>query len=152
GRLAKIELSEAERPRIDPEFEEVTEGEEVARKEKLKSRWARLEALVGAEKRVGLIAQDLVDHFERRLDGIDGKGLIVCMSRRICVDLYKAIVRLRPLWHHDDDDKGVVKVVMTGSASDPPDWQPHIRNKPRRAALAARFKDLRDPLKLVIVR
>jgi type I restriction enzyme, R subunit len=152
GRLAKIELREEERPKIDPEFEEVMEGEEEATRQQLRSKWARLEALVGAEKRVGLIAQDLIDHFERRLEAMDGKAMIVCMSRRICVDLYKAIIRWRPTWHHNDDDKGVLKVVMTGAASDPLDWQPHARNKPRRAALAARFKDPADPLRLVIVR
>jgi type I restriction enzyme R subunit len=114
GRLAKIELREDEKPKIDPEFEEVTESEEEATRQQLRSKWARLESLVGAEKRVGLIAQDLIDHFERRLEAMDGKAMIVCMSRRICVDLYKAIVRLRPTWHHDDDEKGAIKVVMTG--------------------------------------
>jgi type I restriction enzyme R subunit len=152
GRLAKIELLEDERPKIDPEFEEVTEGQEEDKKRRLKSRWARLEAMVGTEKRIGLVAQDLVNHFEERLATMDGKAMIVCMSRRICVELYNAIVRLRPKWHHDDDDKGGIKVVMTGSASDDLKWQPHIRNKSRREQLAKRFKDPRDPLKLVIVR
>lgn len=152
SRLAKLELSESERPRLDAEFEEVTEGEEVEHKEKLKSKWAQLEALVGTEKRLKLIAQDLVNHFERRLEAMDGKAMVVCMSRRICVDLYNAIVAIRPDWHHDDDDKGVIKVVMTGSASDPVEWQPHIRNKARREALAKRFKDPNDPFKIVIVR
>ena len=152
GRLAKLELDEAERPRIDPEFEEVTEGEEATVKEQLKSKWARLEAMVGADKRVALIARDIVEHFERRLSAIDGKGMIVCMSRRICIDLYNAIVRLRPDWHREDDGHGFLKVVMTGSAADPLDWQPHVRNKPRREALAKRFKDPNDLLKLVIVR
>lgn len=152
SRLAKIQLDEAERPRIDEEFEEVTEGEEVERKERLKRKWAQLEALVGNEKRLRLIAQDLVQHFEQRLEAIDGKAMVVCMSRRICVDLYNQIVALRPEWHHDDDDKGMIKVVMTGSASDPKEWQPHIRNKERREALAQRFRDPNDPLKIVIVR
>jgi type I restriction enzyme, R subunit len=152
GRLAKIELHEDEKPKIDPEFEEVTEGEEEATRQKLRGKWARLEALVGTDKRLRLIAQDLIDHFERRLEAMDGKAMIVCMSRRICVDLYKAIVRLRPTWHHHDDEKGVIKVVMTGAASDPLDWQPHVRNKPRRAAIANRFKDASDPLRLVVVR
>lgn len=152
SRLAKIGLDEAERPRIDPEFEEVTEGEEVERKEKLKRKWAQLEALVGTEKRLRLIARDLVEHFERRLEAMDGKAMVVCMSRRICVDLYNQIVALRPEWHHEDDDKGVIKVVMTGSASDPPEWQMHIRNKARREALAQRFRDPNDPFKIVIVR
>ena len=152
SRLAKIELDPEEKPYIDPEFEEATEGEEIQRQEKLKTKWAALEALVGSEKRVGLIAQDLVDHFEDRLSAMDGKALIVCMSRRICVDLYSAIVRLRPEWHDDDDTKGQIKIVMTGSASDPLDWQMHIHNKAKREDLATRFKDPSDPLKMVIVR
>ncbi len=152
SRLARLELKEEERPRLDEEFEEITEGEELEHKEKLKTKWAALEALVGTEKRLRLIAQDLVNHWENRLETMDGKAMIVCMSRRICVELYDAIVRLRPDWHHDDDDKGVIKVVMTGSASDPPEWQPHIRNKARREELAKRFKDPSDPFKIVIVR
>jgi type I restriction enzyme R subunit len=152
GRLAKIELLEEERPKLDPEFEEVTEGEEESEKQKLRTKWARLEALVGTEKRIGLVAGDLVSHFEQRLEVMDGKALIVCMSRRICVDMYNAIIKLRPEWHHPDDDKGVIKIVMTGSASDLLEWQQHIRNKARREALAKRFKDPNDPLKLVIVR
>ncbi len=152
SRLAKLSLDEKERPKIDPQFEELTEGEEVERKEKLKSKWAQLEAIVGSRKRIALVARDIVEHFERRLEALEGKGLIVCMSRRICVDLYKQIVRLRPSWHNEDDDKGLIKVVMTGSASDDPAWQPHIRNKPKREVLANRFRDPRDPFKLVIVR
>ncbi len=152
SRLAKLALDDAHRPRLDEEFEEVTEGEELERKEKLKTKWAQLEAVVGAERRVRLIAEDLVAHFEQRLEAMDGKAMTVCMSRRICVDLYNAIVALRPAWHQDEDDKGAIKVVMTGSASDPVDWQPHIRNKARREALAQRFKDPADPLKVVIVR
>ena len=119
SRLAKLQLSEAEKPRVDDDFEEVTEGEEVDRKEKLKSKWAQLEAIVGAEKRIKLVARDIVEHFERRLEALDGKAMVVCMSRRICVDLFKEIVALRPDWAHEDDDKGLIKVVMTGSASDP---------------------------------
>jgi type I restriction enzyme, R subunit len=152
SRLAKLDLPEEEKPRVDEAFEEVTEGEEVERKERLKTKWARLEAVVGAEKRLRLIAQDIVSHFEKRLEALDGKAMVVCMSRRICVELYNEIVRLRPEWHHEDDDKGVIKVVMTGSASDPPEWQPHIRNKERREFLANRFRDPKDPFKIVIVR
>jgi type I restriction enzyme R subunit len=152
SRLAKLELDETEKPKIDPEFEEATEGEEVERKEKLKSKWAQLEAIVGSEKRVNLVAQDIVSHFEQRLEAMDGKAMIVCMSRRICVELYRAIIKLRPDWLHEDDEKGMIKVVMTGSASDPLDWQQHIRNKPRREALANRFRDPKDPFKVVIVR
>ena len=152
SRLAKLALDEKEKPHLDREFEEVTEGEELAKKEQLKSKWAALEAVVGAERRIALLAEDIVAHFARRLEALDGKAMIVCMSRRICVDLYRAIIALRPEWHHDDDAQGVLKVVMTGSATDTLDWQPHIRNKPRREALAKRFKDAADPLKLVIVR
>ncbi|HQE71642.1 MAG TPA: type I restriction endonuclease subunit R [Methanothrix soehngenii] len=152
ARLAKLDLSEAERPKIDPNFEEVTEGEEQAIKERLKSKWARLEAVAGADRRVSLIAKDIVEHFERRQEAIDGKAMIVCMSRRICAEMYEAIIKLRPEWHDPDDDKGVIKVVITGSASDKENLQPHIRNKKKRKDLADRFKDPNDPLKLVIVR
>ena len=152
SRLAKLSLEESERPTIDPEFEEATEGEEVERREKLKTKWAQLEAVVGAEKRVEQIAEDIVSHFGQRLEALEGKAMVVCMSRRICIDLYRELVRLRPGWHSDDDDKGSVKVVMTGSASDPPEWQLHIRNKARREALAQRFRDPADALRVVLVR
>ena len=152
SRLAKLALAEAERPMIDPDFEEATEGEEVERKEKLKSKWAQLEAVVGSEKRLKLIAADLVEHFDARLEAMDGKAMVVCMSRRICVELYRAIVALRPDWHHADDDRGAIKVVMTGSATDPLDWQSHIRNKPRREALANRFRNAHDAFRMVLVR
>ncbi len=152
GRLAKLELKESEKPKIDPEFEEVTEGEEVERREKLKSKWAQLEAVVGSENRIKRIAYDLVDHFEKRLAVMDGKAMVVVMSRRIAVELHREIVALRPAWHSDDDEQGALKVVMTGSASDPLEWQEHIRNKPRREALALRFRDPSDGFKIVIVR
>ena len=152
SRLAKLTLDERERPTIDTGFEEATEGEEVDRKEKLKTKWAQLEAVVGAEKRLKLVARDIVAHFDQRLEAIDGKAMVVCMSRRICIDLYCELTRLRPEWHDEDDAKGRSKVVMTGSASDPLDWQPHIRNKLRREALAKRFRDPSDPLQVVLVR
>ncbi len=152
SRLAKLELDEAARPKLDEDFEEVTEGEEVEHKEQLKTKWAQLEAIVGAEKRIRLIAQDIVNHFEERLRAMDGKAMIVCMSRRICVDLYRAIVALRHEWHYDDDKKGIIKVVMTGSASDPAEWQPHIRPKARREELANRFRDPDDSFQVAIVR
>ena len=152
SRIAKLALNESEVPHLDADFEEITEGEEVERKEKLKTKWAALEAMVGDEKRIRLIAADLVDHFERRLEAMDGKAMIVCMSRRICVELYNEIIKLRPRWHNKDDKKGVIKIVMTGSASDPTDWQQHIRNKRRRKQLAKRFKNPKDPFKIVIVR
>ena len=152
NRLAKVTLDKKERPRIDPDFEEATEGEEVERKERLKTRWAQLEAIVGAGKRLGLVAGDIVAHFENRLETLEGKAMIVCMSRRICVDLYDEIGKLRPGWHGEDDESGSMKVVMTGSASDPPDWQKHIRSKSRREALANRFRDSDDPFRIVLVR
>ena len=152
SRLAKLRLDESKRPKIDPDFEEATEGEEVLRKEKLKTRWAQLEAIVGAEQRLALVAQDIVTHFGERTEAIDGKAIVVCMSRRICIDLYNKLVCLRPDWHHEDDNKGCLKVVMTGAASDPPDWQPHIRNKARREVLANRFRDPNDHFNIVLVR
>jgi type I restriction enzyme R subunit len=152
SRLAKIVLEDEEKPRLDEAFDEVTEGEEIEGKEKLKTKWSALEALVGTDRRLALIADDLVRHFEARLEVMDGKAMVVCMSRRIGVELYKALVALRPTWHHADDDQGAIKVVMTGSASDPADWQPHIRSKSRREALAKRFKNPDDSLKLVLVR
>ena len=152
SRLARLELDESKRPTIDPDFEEATEGEEIERKERLKTKWAQLEAVVGAENRVKQIAEDIVDHFEQRLEALEGKAMVVCMSRRICVDIYNELVRLRPDWRDDDDAKGNIKVVMTGSASDPPEWQQHVRNKPRREALANRFRDAADPFRVVLVR
>ncbi|MBC7944599.1 MAG: HsdR family type I site-specific deoxyribonuclease, partial [Burkholderiales bacterium] len=152
SRLAKLALKDSERPRIDSDFDEATEGEEVERREKLKTKWAQLEAIVGSENRLKLIARDLVEHFENRLAVLEGKAMVVCMSRRICVELYREIVALRPQWHDEADDQGTIKVVMTGSASDPLDWQTHIRSKTRREALALNFRDARHPFKIVIVR
>jgi len=160
SRIAKLGLNASELPKLDKEFEEITEGEEEGSREKLKTKWAALEALVGDPKRIALIAKDLVNHFEKRLEAMNGKAMVVCMSRRICVDLHEAILKLRPEWASSKDDdpdseKGkecVVKVVMTGSASDGPEWQHHIRNKEKRRKLANRFKDSKDPFRIVIVR
>ncbi|RTZ73110.1 MAG: DEAD/DEAH box helicase [Gammaproteobacteria bacterium] len=153
SRLARIELEESEKPYLDAEFEEITEAEEEERnKQHLRSKWASMEALVGTPKRIELIARDLVEHFERRQEAMTGKAMIVCMSRRICVEMYDAITRLRPKWHSEDDDKGRIKVVMSGSATDHIDWQKHIRNKAGREVMAKRFKDPNDELQLVIVR
>lgn len=152
GRLAKLELDESERPKIDPEFEEVTEGEEIERKEKLKTKWAQLEKIVGAEKRLKVVAQDIVSHFDHRLEAMEGKALVVCMSRRICMDLHDEIVKIRPSWYEEADDRGSIKVVMTGNASEGPRVAQHARNKQRRELLANRFRDPKDPLKMVIVR
>lgn len=152
NRLVKLDLKEEEKALIDPQFDFVTEGQEMESQEKLKSKWARMEAIVGSQTRIKRVAKDLVDHFEERLDAMDGKGMIVCMSRRICIDLYNEIIKLRPEWHNDEDMQGFLKVVMTGSATDPLDWQPHIRNKPRRKQLGDTFRDPNSPIKLVIVR
>ena len=152
NRLARIDLDEAERPRIDPAFDEVTEGEEEDKAEALKSEWATVEALVGTEKRLALVAADIVAHFEKRQGAMTGKALVVCMSRRICVDLYDQIVKLRPAWHDREDAAGKIKVVMTGSAADDPRYQPHLRSKAARPQLQRRYKDPADPLEIVIVR
>ena len=152
SRLAQLALDEREKPHIDPEFEELTEGEELERKEELKTKWAQLEAVVGADNRVRQIAEDILEHFNARLEQLDGKAMVVCMSRRICVELYRELVRLRPEWEDQDDTKGEIKVVMTGSASDPVDWQKHIRGKSVREALANRFRNPDDPFRVVLVR
>jgi len=147
SRIAKLGLNASELPKIDEEFDEITEGEEFSKKEKLKTKWAALEALVGDPKRIALIAADLVAHFEKRVEAMEGKAMIVCMSRRICVDLYEALIKLRPEWAAD-----TLKVVMTGSAADGPAYQKHITTKKQRRELANRFKNPKDPFKLVIVR
>ena len=152
SRIARIELDEDEKPKLDDEVAELTEDEAQGEQEKLKRKWANVEAVVGAEKRLAMVAKDLVEHFENRAVGLDGKGMIVCMSRRICVALYDEIIKLRPEWHSDDDESGFIKIVMTGAASDPKEWQQHIGGKARRELLAKRAKDAADPLKLAIVR
>ncbi len=160
SRIAKLGLNASELPHLDDEFEEITEGEEETRREKIKTKWAALEALVGHPKRIKLIAADLVQHFEKRLDAMNGKAMIVCMSRRICVEMYNAIIALRPEWasavgddvEAEKQKECVAKIIMTGSAEDGPEWQPHIRNKQKRRDLALRFKDVKDPFRIVIVR
>lgn len=152
SRLARLALEEDAQLFIDEEFESATEGEEIERQEKLKTKWAQLEALVGTETRLKFVAEDIVSHFERRLEVLKGKAMVVCMSRRICIDLYRWLASLRPDWHSEEDDQGQIKIVMTGSASDPPEWQSHIRNKARREALALRFRDAADPFHIVLVR
>ncbi|MYA59530.1 MAG: type I restriction endonuclease subunit R [Chloroflexi bacterium] len=152
SRLARIDLDDNEKPMLDDEVAELTEDEAEGEQERLKRRWASIEAVVGTEKRLRLVARDLVEHFESRVVGMEGKAMVVCMSRRICVALYSEIVKLRPEWHSDDDESGALKVVMTGAASDPKDWQQHIGGKARRELLAKRIKDPDDALKLVIVR
>ena len=152
SRLARIELDEEEKPKIDAEVNELTEEDSEADQERFKKKWSTVEALVGSDKRLALVAKDMVAHFEDRVAALDGKAMVVCMSRRICVKLYDEIVKLRPDWHSADDNAGAVKIVMTGAASDPQEWQQHIGNKARRDLLAKRARDPKDPLKLVIVR
>ena len=155
SRIAKLELPEELKPKIDTEYDEITEYQEYSQKEKLKSKWARLEAIVGANERIKQIAKDIVEHFEKREQAQEnqgGKAMIVAMSRRIAIDLYKEIVVLRPDWHSNDLMAGKIKVVMTGSSSDPADWQVFIGTKANRETLAKRMKDKNDELKLVIVR
>jgi len=152
ARLAKIKLPDEAKPLLDEDFEEVTEGEEEPTKARLKSRWARLEAMVGTEERLEQVAKDIVEHWGRRKEIIDGKAMVVVMSRRIAVDLYDQIVKLKPEWHSDKDEEGHIKVVMTGSSSDPLNFQPHRRNKPQQKQIEKRFKNPDDPLEMVIVR
>jgi len=159
SRLAKVRLKEKEKDELDQRFDKVMEdaadyetgfGDEL--NERAKAKWTRREAIVGNRQRVENVTRDLVAHFEERQKVFDGKGLIVAMSRRICVELYDAIVAVRPEWHDKDDAKGAIKVIMTGSSADPQMMQPHIRSKEARKAIGERLKDPDDPLKLVIVR
>ncbi len=152
SRLARIELDEDEKPKIDAEVDELTEEDSDADQERFKKKWSTVEALVGSDKRLALVAKDMVTHFEDRVVALDGKAMTVCMSRRICVKLYDEIVKLRPDWHSADDNAGAVKIVMTGAPSDPQEWQQHVGNKARRDLLAKRARDPKDSLKLVIVR
>ncbi len=152
SRLARIELDEDEKPKIDAEVNALTEDDPEVEQERFKRKWSTVEALVGSDKRMRLVAEDMVRHFEDRVAALDGKAMVVCMSRRICVKLYDEIVKLRPDWHSADDSSGSVKIVMTGAASDPEEWQQHIGNKARRDLLAKCARDAKDPLKLVIVR
>jgi len=152
SRLARIELDEDEKPLIDAEIEALVEDDTLTEAEKFKAKWSSIEALVGSKKRLKQVALDIVTHLEARLAALEGKAMAVCMSRRICVALYDEIVALRPEWHSEDDEKGTIKIVMTGAASDPKEWQQHIGGKRRRDMLAARARDVDDPLKLVIVR
>ncbi len=151
SRLVELDINKDMRARIDNEVAEVIGEEELDRQEELKAKWAQVEAVVGNSKRIERIASDIVEHFDNRLSAIDGKGMIVTMSRRIAVDLYSAIVSLKPEWVGESDKEGFLKVIMTGSATDPVDWQQHIRSKERRRELADHFKEPSSPFKLVIV-
>ncbi|WP_426624273.1 type I restriction endonuclease subunit R [Leifsonia sp. McL0607] len=151
-RLARVELPAETRAQIDDEFDDATTGSEDEISERLKSKWAKVEAIVGSQKRIKQLAADIVAQWEARRDALSGKCMVVTMSRRIAVDLHDEIVRLRPDWHSDDDAAGVVKVVITGSATDPANFQPHIRNAAERRAMKARASNPDDPLEMVIVR
>ncbi|MGB0901987.1 type I restriction endonuclease subunit R [Halocynthiibacter sp.] len=152
SRLARVELEQDKLPEIDAAVDALFDDESLSEQEKAKANWSSVERLVGAPLRLGTVAADIVSHFENRVQAMDGKGMVVCMSRKICVDLYDQIIALRPDWHSESDTEGVVKIVMTGSASDPVEWQQHIGNKSRRDLLAKRARDTKDPLKLVLVR
>ncbi|RYG40324.1 type I restriction endonuclease subunit R, partial [bacterium] len=153
SRLAKLDIHQAEIEALSAEVDEILEDEEdAAARETAKGKWAQLAALVGAEPRLKEVAQDIIDHFERRTEELKGKGMIVAMSRDICAALYREIVSLRPEWHSDDPDKGAIKVIMTGSAADKPELQPHLYSSMQKKRLERRFKDPADPLQLVIVR
>ena len=153
SRLAKLDILQDKIEALNDDVDEVLEDEEeLSAKEKVKSHWAALEKLVGAEPRIEQVAQDLVSHFEARTSAFPGKGMIVAMSREICVDLYNAIITLRPDWHNDDIEKGTIKIVMTGSAADKAKFQPHIHSKKSKRLFEKRYKDETDPLQLVIVR
>ena len=152
NRLAKIELDPEERKIIDERIEEVTEEDELTERQQRFAKWTQQEAIVGSEKRLHQIAADLIKHFELRAEVFEGKGMVVCMSRRICVALHDEIIKIRPEWYNGEDDKGAIKVIMTGSSSDPLDWQEHIRNKSRRKSIGDRLKDPQNDLKLVLVR
>jgi type I restriction enzyme, R subunit len=152
ARIAEIDLDPQYRPHIDPDFEDVVEDEEEKVRHRMESRWSRIEAVVGTDERLRAIAADIVQHFEKRLDAMEGKAMVVSMSRRIAARLYAEIVEIRPDWHDDDDKKGALKVVITGAASDPAELQPHVRGKSRNQVIQARLKDPADPLRMVIVR
>ncbi|MBJ3584356.1 type I restriction endonuclease subunit R, partial [Salmonella enterica subsp. enterica serovar Derby] len=151
-RLAKLDLNHEELETLSDQVDELVEDEEAGQQEKTKGDWSRLEKLVGSEPRIQQVAADLVQHFETRNAAMNGKAMIVAMSREICVKLYDAIVAIRPEWHSEDVEQGAIKVIMTGSASDKDHLQSHIYNNQTKKRLEARFKDLNDPLKLVIVR
>jgi type I restriction enzyme, R subunit len=152
SRLAKLRLKDEDLPKIDAQVDELAEDEEESAQARLKSRWAALEKVVGAEPRIERVAADLVAHFEERTKAQDGKAMVVAMSRDICVHLYDQIVKLRPSWHSTDPERGALKVIMTGSASDKPLLRPHIYSSQIKKRLEKRFKDPSDPLRMVIVR
>ncbi len=152
SRLAKVKLSDADKAIMDQQVEEITEDDELTDKQKRFAKWASKEAVVGSSMRIQQIAKDMVAHFEERTKASKGKAMFVSMSRRIAVELHDEIIKLRPEWYSKDDTKGVLKVIMTGSSSDGPEWAEHIRNKKKRTDIGNRLKDPDDELKIVIVR
>ena len=152
SRLAQIKLSDEAQRLMDQQVEEITEDDELTERQQRFAKWTSKEAVVGSQSRLAQVTADLIAHFEARQSAALSKGMIVCMSRRICVALHNELIKLRPDWYDADDTKGAIKIIMTGSASDPLAWQEHIRNKPRRKALGDRLKEPNDPLKLLIVR
>lgn len=152
SKLVKLGKNEEIFKELDQDIDDITEFEEQRSREYLKSKWSTIEALAGTEKRIDTIAKNIVRHFELRQSVMDGKAIIVCMSRRICVDLHDAIIKIRPDWYHDDDDKGKIKVIMTGSAADGKEWQKHIRTKRKRREMGELFKDSESDFKVAIVR
>lgn len=152
NRLVKVHLKEEDRKELDEVVDQMTEKDEPAEADKAKAKWARIEAIVGQRERMKAVANDIVDHYEKRSEAVEGKAMIVTMSRRIAAALYEEIIKLRPKWSDGALDKGMIKVVMTTTATDPTDWQAHCTTKEQRRKLADRFKDPADALKLVIVR
>lgn len=152
SKLVKLGKNEEVFKELDEDIEEITEYEEQRSKDYLKSKWSRVEALVGTDSRIDTIAKNIVKHFELRQSVMEGKAIIVCMSRRICVDLHDAIKKIRPEWYHKDDDKGTIKVIMTGSAADGKKWQQHIRTKKKRREMGEHFKDVKSDFRIAIVR
>lgn len=152
SRLAKVHLRPEEAAKLDEEVESITEDKESILSGKIKAKWVQLEAIVGDKDRLKDVASDIIDHFAKRQEAFEGKGMIVCMSRRIAVEIYEEIIKLRPDWHNTDLNKGMIKVVMTSSPSDPENWQIHNTSKQSRKLIKERFKDEKDPLQLVIVR
>ncbi|MFM8850106.1 MAG: type I restriction endonuclease subunit R, partial [Cytophagales bacterium] len=152
SRVAKIALDNNKKIILDETIEELTEQEELSNAQKLKAKWSSIEAVVGSKERLKKVAQDIVAHFEKKNAVVESKAMVVCMSRQICVDLYNEIIALKPHWHSDDDTKGTIKVIMTGSSADVKEFQPHLRNKAQRKAIGERLKDENDDLKIVLVR
>lgn len=154
SRIAQVRLPEEKRKLLDEKFEEIAEIQDEIdeeKKQRIKSKWSKLESIVGAKERLELIAEETINHFKKRQEAIKGKGMVVTMSRRIAVELYKEFINIKSEWHSEDDDKGKIKVVMSGGSDDPEDWQQHIRTKQQRKTIKKRFKDPEDPLEIVIV-